>query len=493
MDQVPRKKRWGRSAHVLLFLLLATDLGYSFLQYFHQPMDGDMAWNAIPSADLWPVLSDPLGLDAILHQHAYPNPNRFFCHWSIRTYLLNAPLLLQAISTPIDSAYLACALAKVIMHGLLVFLLAALATGYTNVRDPKWMFAAVLIMPLFQANGYRSQMGVIDPSTTYSFFYALPCVFLLLYFLPMALHAWHGRTMPGRAAWNWWWTVPFACVVCLSGPLDPGAILVLMVTLALFHWHRQWARGTRNGRDVLRAVPSAYWPFIIPAVALSCYSLLLGRYNSITLETQAPLLGMYAQLPRGILQLFTEKLGPLLLSIALVINLWLLKRLDAGGSGSDIRAAARWFGLFAVLYVVLLPLGGYRDYRPFIVRYDTLLPITLGAFTLFAASSLRLLAILRPRAKRAFGLFLVAILAVFTVADEPEFHRTACERQALEYIAASTAPVVPVPLACTIMDWQAIPAPDRSLLKAELLHLWRVTDRVKPYFNTVPIGPGSGQ
>jgi hypothetical protein len=46
-----------------------------------------------------------------------------------------------------------------------------------------FLFAAILITPLFQTNGYRSYMGIIDPATTYTFFYALPTILILIYLL----------------------------------------------------------------------------------------------------------------------------------------------------------------------------------------------------------------------------------------------------------------------------------------------------------------------
>lgn len=38
----------------------------------------------------------------------------------------------------------------------------------------------------------------------------------------------------------------------------------------------------------------------------------------------------------------------------------------------------KWIGVFSLFYILLLPLGGYRDYRPNVLRHDTILPITLS-------------------------------------------------------------------------------------------------------------------
>lgn len=466
---------WRKPLYALLALLLAADLTYSFLQYLHQPLDGDMAWNVVPAADVAPILSDPLGLGAVVHGRTYPNPNRFFCHWIYRAYLGDFPILLQRGLPPIDSVYLACAIAKLAIHLLLLFLLSAYASGSIDARRLNFMGAAVLITPLFQANGYRSYMGIIDPSTTYSFFYALPCAVLLLYFLPLFLRDQGGQGLRR----DWWWTVPLAFVVCLSGPLNPGAVLVAALLLIAQPFLSALRHGWAGPVPFWRSLPASFGPCLLPVVVLSMYSLYLGRYNSITIETMIPLADRFAQLPKGLYLLLTQKLGfPVLLG-ALGINLVIVSR-DRSTAAQRISIMAKWIGAFALIYVLLLPFGGYRDYRPYVVRYDTIMPITLALFTLFAASTMHLLSDLRSR---WYVLLPLTVLAVFTVADEPGFDQDRCERTALEVIATSNEEVVALDQTCSVVDWRPVQDPGLSDLNARLLMNWRITDRKKLYFN----------
>ncbi len=466
---------WRKPLYALLALLLAADLTYSFLQYLHQPLDGDMAWNVVPAADVAPVLHDPLGFEAMVHGRTYPNPNRFFCHWVFRAYLGDAPLLLQSRFHAIDSVYLACAIAKLLIHLLLLFLLAAYATGSIDVRRLEFIGAAVLITPLFQANGYRSYMGIIDPSTTYSFFYALPCALLLVYFLPVFLRAGADRGLRR----HWWWTVPFAFVVCLSGPLNPGAVLVAVLLLIAQPLLSALRNGWAGPVPFLRSLPASYGPYLLPVVVLSLYSLHLGRYNSITIETLIPLADRFAQLPIGLYYLLTQKLGfPVLIGV-IGINLAIVSR-DRSTAALRIIRTAKWITAFALIYVLLLPFGGYRDYRPHVVRYDTVMPVTLALFFLFATSTLHILNALRSR---WYVVLPLAAMAVFTMADEPGFHQDRCERAALEAIAASNEEVVALEQECSVVDWRPIHDPGLSELNAELLLIWRITDRKKLYYN----------
>lgn len=469
-----------RALYIVLLLLLVADLAYSFMQHLHQPLDGDMAWNIVPAADVAPILVDPLGIGAITEGRTYANPNRFFCHWIMRTYLGEVPLLLQVFTTPIDSVYLACALAKIVVQVMLILLLAAYATRTINVLRLDFIAAAVLIAPLFQANGYRSYMGVIDPSTTYTFFYALPCVFLLAYFLPLFLLREQSVVSPHR---HWWWTVPASFFVCLSGPLNPGAVLVAAVLLA----GRPMVLAVRDGRRgvvaLLRSIPAAYVPFLLPAGILSVYSLLLGQYNSITIGTRIPLADMYAQLPMGVYHQFTQKLGFPVLFATIALHLVLIAKRYATKEGLSLLRMAKWVGAFAVLYIVLLPLGGYRDYRPLILRYDTIMPITLAIMVVAVASALYVLKEAPAGWRKVHVSLLVGFAVIFTVADEPGFDKDRCEREALGLIAASPSLVVPLVQACSVLDWRPIVAPEDSELNAELLLHWRVTDRKKLYYN----------
>ncbi|MBX2974413.1 MAG: hypothetical protein KF797_15055 [Flavobacteriales bacterium] len=456
------------------------DLAYSFMQYLHQPLDGDMAWNIVPSADVAPILVDPLGIGAIAEGRTYANPNRFFCHWIFRAYLGEVPLQLQAFTTPIDSVYLACALAKIVVQAVLIFLLAAYATRSINVLRLDFVAAAVLIAPLFQANGYRSYMGVIDPSTTYTFFYALPCAFLLAYFLPLFLRREQSTASPHR---YWWWTVPASFLVCLSGPLNPGAVLVAAMLLVGGSMLRAVREGRRGMGALLRSVPAAYIPFLLPAGILSVYSLFLGQYNSITIGTRIPLADMYAQLPMGVYHQFTQKLGFPVLFAVIALHLVLIARRCATKEGRGLLRMARWVGAFALLYILLLPLGGYRDYRPLILRYDTIMPITLALMVVAVASALYILKEAPARWRGLHVLVLAGFAAIFTVADEPGFDKDHCEREALEVIAASPEAVVPLAQACSVLDWRPIASPEDSELNAELLLHWRITDRKKLYYN----------
>lgn len=215
-----------KSVKIILVILIFADLSYSYLQHIHQPLDGDMAWNLIPADDVKPILESPFGLKAIINDTTYANPNRFFCHYSFKEYLLNTPLLLQKFLSPIESVYHACGISKIITQILLLIILSMLIANTFKLFKLEFSVTALIISPLFQTNGYRGYMGIIDPSTTYTFFYAIPTLLILVYFLPYFYKLYYNKSIINTKLQYFIFLV-LTIPVCLSGALNPGIILTI--------------------------------------------------------------------------------------------------------------------------------------------------------------------------------------------------------------------------------------------------------------------------
>ncbi|MBK6642006.1 MAG: hypothetical protein IPG39_12665 [Bacteroidetes bacterium] len=145
-----------RVAYFIFLLLLLTDTTYSFLQFMGQPLDGDMAWCLVPANEAKKIFENPLGVKAILYNETYANPNRFFCHWTYREYLISMPLMLQKFADPITSVYLACALSKTVIQLLIIFLSAIAISGTVNMLKVDFMMTAALITPLFRPTAIKA-------------------------------------------------------------------------------------------------------------------------------------------------------------------------------------------------------------------------------------------------------------------------------------------------------------------------------------------------
>jgi hypothetical protein len=444
----PSYVRW------LLLAFLFCDTAYSAWQYYHQPLDGDMAWNALPAPDVAPTLADPLGVATWWGGRIYANPNRFFGQVGYRAYLLGMPRGLRSGFDAVASVYLAAALLKWVTHVGLLLLIMRLVTGSWRFWHGRPVVALALLAPFFQAGGYRSQMGLIDPSTTYTFFYALPALLLLIYLIPYA-DLLTGRSSGTPTRWTQLGLMVLTPVICLSGPLNPGIILVLTVVAV--------AMGAKP------QLPPRLRVFWIGLLLMAAYSLFVGTYNSLTVDNPLPIVERYLRLPRGVLRILTEKVGPIIILAILGVNYVLLRRLQVACRWTRTY---RWFLGFALLYTLLLPLGGYREYRPLIVRYDTWLPVTLGAIALYAAGAASL--VQRGYGSGWYGALLVATGLVFTLADKPDASAMKCERDILHRIDRTQHTEVLKTPPCSVLDWQVISSDYERERKLALLRKWDI-------------------
>ncbi|GAB2946429.1 hypothetical protein GCM10027048_09260 [Hymenobacter coalescens] len=476
------KRNWP--ALVLVFLLL--DLGYSFWQHQQVALSGDLATIVLPDPVYQHVLTDPLGLRA-LRGDIYAAPNRFFQHQTIRQYFLAVPLWLQQWLAPIDSLYAACALAKTLIQGLLIYLLGVYISGRRSVLSRGWLLAALLITPFFQANGWNSQIGIIDKSVVYSFCYALPMTLLLLFFWPYVRAATAGRRLR-LAAPGWLALLALAVVLALNSPIVTGVVLVLCPGILLYCWWQRLQASSgptllARGWAALRAMPLALLVPLGVFILLSLYSLYIGRLNAENFTHPMPLAERYARLPLGVFYQFKQKLGwPLLLTLV-ALNRWLLGRLPDSPERRRLLLALRWIGVFAAVYMLLLPLGGYREYRPYILRRDTLLPVIIGVLYWYGASAYYLLRHLAAAPLRRYALGLGAVLLLFTAVDLPSKRENRdCERAALEQLAAAPTDVVELSADCPILDWNTFGQPEQSAVNADMLYYWRVTPKPTRYY-----------
>ena len=478
------KRNW----HYLLLLFLLGDLGYSFWQYLQFPLDGDLAAIVWPSKDYGHVLHDPFGLRVLLHHELYPAPNRFFAHILLFEYFRHGPLLLQPLLSPVDSVYTAAAALKLAVHALLVYVLAVAISNSRHVLGRGFLLAAVLVTPLLQTSGYNGQMGVLDWSITYTAFYALPVSLLLLFFLPFLRAALHGEALRVSAG-SYVGLLGLAVVLAFNGPVIPPAVLIICLSALLLGWYRGFvAQPTAEPllRRATRALGALPWPMLTlfgAFSALSLYSLYIGQSNSENAWVSLPLAERYGRLPLGVFYQLSSKLGLPLLLAMLLLNAWLISRAATTPLGVKTQQALKWLGLFSLIFILRLPLGGYRAYRAYIIRRDTILPIIVGLMGCFALSSYYLLRYLPAPAQRRYTVAIVAFLAVFTLADKPrptDFN--ACQRQQLATLAASPSPIVRLPADCTLLDWEPVTDYRKTKLNGQMLEYWGITKTAKLYY-----------
>ncbi len=281
--------------------------------------------------------------------------------------------------------------------------------------------------------------------------------------------------------------MPLAFFVSFSGPLNTGIVLVLLLILfsqnIIVNFQHSNTHGILSkGLHSIKSIPTNYWFYTLPIGLLALYSLYLGSHNAFGFGIEKSLRELYAHLPKGLFLLFTQKLGFPILFLMLGINVFLLKKtpqLEA----QKIIDCFKWIGLFALIYILLLPLGGYRAYRPYTVRYDTILPVTFGLFFLFGKSTFFLLKNISTSQRKWYLPLILIVLLVYSIADEAEFDTNDCEKMALHKIAQSQEAIVPLDADCTILSWDKIVRTQDAELQSQLLLKWNIIKEKRLYFS----------
>ena len=471
---------------LILAVFLLSDLTYSFFQYYYIPLDGDISSGAFPSAHVQQVLDDPFAFHLLSTGEKHVNPNRFFAHFFFKEYMQKVPIWLQSLTNPITSVYLSSAIIKILIHFLFIFILAALISGTKNMLDKKFLICAALIVPFIQANGYWGHMGINDKSTTYTFFYALPLVVLMLFLMPFYRIV-VNKGIPKISILHSVLLFAFAIVLPLSGPLNPAIVLIVSVLIGFHYlWHSVQEGNSVSASNLLsglRKIPVQVYIFMIPICLVSLYSLFLGRFDLNYSSETIPLVDRYLKLPLGIYYQVSQSLGVPLLLIIIVVNVFLMKKQLHSPEGQKIVRSLKWIGIFTAIYLLLLPMGGYRPYRPNILRYDTFMPITVALLYFYGMSTFFLLRNLKLRIRNAYLTGLLAFFAIYMNADRLEKDQYTCERKALEFLATSPDEVTLLPTNCKVMSWNIFSDPKRSEMNAEMLKFWGITKQKKRYYH----------
>lgn len=175
--------------------------------------------------------------------------------------------------------------------------------------------------------------------------------------------------------------------------------------------------------------------------------------------------------------MLTKRLGFLLTSLVTALNYFLLRGRRAGGGVAQASVAAKWVALFSLIYLVLLPLGGYPPARPNILRYDTMIPVTLCLMSLLAYTNLLVVQYARRERLRWYVPVLVAVGLALENADRGEFDQNARQRTLIAELqrapASSTAVLSDD---ATVLSWRPVRQAEGSKQSVALLRRWRVLE-----------------
>ena len=393
------------------------------------------------------------------------------------------PIWLQSLTDPITSVYLSCALLKMFIHLLLIFILSTLISGTKNIVDKRFLIAAALLVPLIQANGYWGHMGFNDRATTYVFFYSLPVVLLMFFLMPVYQMIFTQEETKRSLFKSALLIIP-AIILPLSGPLVPGVSLIISGLIVIYYLRKFHHEENSNLISKFRKIPSPIFIYIIPICIVSLYSVFLGKFDSNYASETIPISERYMMLPLGIYYQISQSLGVPLLLLIIGTNVYLINAHFKTPEGQKIVSSLKWIGIFAAVYLLLLPLGGYRPYRPNILRYDTFIPITITLLYFYGMSTYFLLRNMKSRKLNGYLILLFAIFAIYMNSDRIKTKEYRFERKCLEILAKSPDEITKLPAAFNVMSWEPITNPRSSEGNAIILQFWGITKDKKLYYQS---------
>ncbi|UOQ73506.1 hypothetical protein [Hymenobacter cellulosilyticus] len=472
-------------------MFVLASLASTFWQNYRVPLDGDLAFIVFPAPWYSEVLHDPFGWSVLTKNAVYGGTNRFFAHATLSLYWKQAPHLLQTVMTPISSVYAASALFTTFTQALLVFTLAAYVrlSGTLTAIKSQWALwlAVALMLPLFQTYGFYEQMAITNRAITYTTFYAFPMALLLLLLWPFYAAAQRQQPLrlhPVRIVL----LLLLMVLIAFNGPIPVAALAVVLFGIGLYWLGQRWQHWKATGQLTLRPIPGSWLSgqailLIAVLIVLCMYSLYIGRNNSENTHTHT--LGqLYELLPQGLYYWVSADWGLPLLLFVLVINSLLIRRLAPDAADRQrILLIMRWVVLFSVLYILLLPFGGYRTYRPYLIRNDSVLPVLLGCAFAYGLSAYYLVLHLRGKLQRVYLAAVVALAVTFVYVDKTKEVPTdnGCERWAMDQMANSPDFVVHISSACNLMSWNTLRNSGESEYQGKLLHYWGITQKVQQY------------
>jgi hypothetical protein len=465
-------------------LLLLADLSYSYYQHYNRPLDGDMQESLVPDPSYHELFKDPFGIEVVKNQKGYANPNRYFGHKIFYEYYNNTVQYIQRFTDPIKSLFHTSAIAKIAMQIGLLFLLSLLVSGVRNIASWRFLIALALLFPLFQTNGFYKQIGLIDYSITYSFFYGFPTIFLLAFLLPLFYKKLHNIRLglPIKIL-----MFVAGIVSCFSGPLNTGVILIVV----LYYFLAQYLKGgsiksIKTPIVSFKKVDSDFWTYLMPMGFIALYSLYLGTFNTNNNLFHEDTLTLYSRLPKGLAIMYGKPIGVWLLWGLMALNLFLISKKFPSEKGARIVAFAKWSGLFILLYVLLLPLGGYRPYRPNVLRYDSMTPVSISFFLVYGISTIYLLENFTVKLRKRYLLLLGVFTFIFTIKDNPVHLSNEGEQAAMQEIQNSEMDTVKLQTKARVISWSPIYKPESSLKSSKLMKRWNVTNREKLFYYPKP-------
>lgn len=441
------KNNFSKVLSIFLIIFLTYDIISSAYLYYHLNIDGDITKIVTPILWYKDVLNDPFGIKAVTQNFEYGGAGRFMAHVSPLLwfqYVFN--LIYSVVKNPIVSIYLCSSLFVIIIHLSFLFLMNRFIKVNLKFNFNHFLLLLCLTSSFIQYNKFYDSFGLIDRSISYVFFYIFPILVLAFYYSVFYI-----KYQLGDFRINIFThilLILLSIFLAFSGPLIQPIVFIVTMLCSfayLFIKEDKFFKRFILNKNIL-------FHFIL-MLALSLYAFYVARFNSEK-NFDVSLIERYKLLAKGIIHICTLNFSILIVAIFFSINLFFIFKLE---NSYKFKVQLFWIALFITTYFSLLPLGGYRPYRPYILRYDTLIPVTLLIVYLVVYS---MVFILNQKTNLPFLKYYIVLpilfIAFMTIADKKiAKEENACQHRSLYALNKNKKDtILYVSRECNLGTWQ---------------------------------------
>lgn len=456
-----------------MILFLGFDLILSAYHYYHFSFDGDLTKIGTPILWYENVMNDPFGINAVTTKIEYGGAGRYFCHqYTVWWCKYGFNLVHSFIKDPVVSVYLMASLFAMLVHVMF------LGISYVYIRLVRPMnglltLCCLCICTLFiQYGKYYHSIGIIDRSSSYIFFYAFPLLIFALYAYPFfKAYQTANYKLP---TWIHLMLIPLTFIVSFSCALIQPIVFIIAILSSIFFIYlpkdSRW-------NQFLKSNHIRFHFLFLLAVCLYAFYVTQFNVEKTHINTLAD---RYFLLIKGIYYLFFYDTALIYMGIWIGINLFMLNKMN-DASFKFYRNQLGLILLFSILYVGLLPFGGYRTYRPYIVRYDTFMPVTFALIYFIGITTIHILALNNTKYSKGYIGLIVLFIGIFTWVDRDlESNHNKEQKEVLYILHHSSDTLINMPRHCNVGTWSTTDYDDEQILVMlnKIFIQWEI---IKPY------------
>jgi hypothetical protein len=473
-----KAKNFSTHFKYLILLIILLDVVYTFKQNYGKPIDGDLVSIVLPTKNYARVLEDPFGISVLLKHEKHSGSNRYFCHEAMHIWFKDVEHVVAFFFKDKTTAlYVTSALFNTLVYLFFIVLFAAYASMKVAFKSKEFLVSMLIALPFMQINGFDS-IALIDGAVTYTFFYGLALCVLLLYFFPFYIYFISKKTFSFPFIKHAIWIL-LAVYISFGGTLNQPLILYASAFFTGLFLLKNISQNKQKAifksvKVAVAEIPTFIKIHLSFLIILCLYSYYIGMFNDENPMEMPSLYERYLLLLKGIGIHFTINIPYLLFLILLAANYIVLKKISINKQESAVLKFSKYIVLFSIIYIAILPLGGYRNYRPFIIRYDIMSPINI--LIIFYAIFTSWL-IVKYNFNKKYAAFLGVLLFIFIISDKPDFHNNKCQKQKLRVFSTTNEDTIRIDKACMFFQWNTDRNDYNSPSISKMIYEWKISEK----------------